>query len=186
MSEDERRRWIFGYGSLVWRPDFPYLEARPALVHGWARRFYQGSVDHRGVPGAPGRVVTLLPDPQERCWGRAFCVSAQIWHQVIDRLDAREVGGYERVELRLRLDPVADVGRAPALQPALTYIATEDNENYLGPAPLEAIAAQVLGAQGPSGPNIEYVLRLAEAMRDIGADDTHLYGLEREVRRRMG
>jgi len=63
----------------------------------------------------------------------------------------------------------------------LVYVATAANPNWLGPAPLEAIAAQVASAQGPSGPNAEYVLRLAAALRELGAEDEHVFALERLV-----
>jgi cation transport regulator ChaC len=50
----DRPRCVFGYGSLVWRPAFPHVERRPACLHGWARRFWQGSPDHRGARGRSG------------------------------------------------------------------------------------------------------------------------------------
>ena len=67
--------WIFGYGSLVWRPSFPFAERRGAWIDGFARRFWQGSTDHRGVPGAPGRVVTLEHATGARCFGAAYRIS---------------------------------------------------------------------------------------------------------------
>ena len=160
---------MFGYGSLVWRPAFDHLDKEPAFVVGWARRFWQGSPDHRGVPGAPGRVVTLVPDPGGRCWGMAYRVSQDDVERVIAQLDHREKGGYSRLELPLFK------GDGSALAPrGVTYIATEDNENYLGPAPLAAIAAQVKQSRGPSGHNVEYVAELAAALRHMGAEDDHV------------
>jgi len=168
--------WIFGYGSLVWRPDIPYAESRPAAIEGWTRRFWQGSTDHRGVPGAPGRVVTLVEEAGATCWGRAFLVTAADRDAVIDILDYREKGGYSLAEVGLRFAPAGDEAAG------LVYIATPDNPNYLGPAPMPDIAAQVHASHGPSGANIEYVLRLAEALRHIGADDPHVFELERLLR----
>lgn len=163
--------WIFGYGSLVWRPDFAHAERRPAYVRGWVRRFWQGSTDHRGVPGRPGRVATLVAEADATCWGMAYRVEPDAQPEVLARLDHRESGGYERHQVALHA-PSGD-----AFADALIYLAGPDNPNYLGPAPLPDIAEQVRGAHGPSGPNPEYVLRLAEALRAIGAHDPHVFGI---------
>lgn len=167
--------WIFGYGSLVWRPAFPAVERQPARIVGWTRRFWQGSTDHRGVPGAPGRVVTLLPEPETVCWGAAYRVAEADRADVLTRLDHREKGGYARHAVPLALVDGRNVR-------GLLYLATPDNPNYLGPAPLPQIARQILTSRGPSGPNDEYLLRLATALREIGADDPHVFALESLVR----
>lgn len=168
--------WVFGYGSLVWRPDFPFAETRPATIRGWTRRFWQASTDHRGVPGAPGRVVTLVEEAGAECWGRAFLIEADSRDSVFAHLDYREKGGYSLHEVE-----IAFPGTEDAAAPGFIYIATPGNPNWLGEASLEKIAAQVQRSEGPSGHNIEYVLELARALREMGADDPHVFGVADRV-----
>ena len=164
--------WIFGYGSLIFRPSFAYEERREAWLRDWARRFWQGSTDHRGVPEAPGRVVTLVPEPGSRCWGMAYRIADERLEEVLVHLDFREQGGYERHLLRLET-------RERSLPEALVYVAGPSNPHYLGPATLEEIAAVVRSAHGPSGSNRDYVQRLAEALAEAGEDDAHVTELAR-------
>jgi len=191
--------WIFGYGSLVWRPAFPHLRSRPAAIEGYARRFWQGSTDHRGLPERPGRVVTLLPDAHESlrqgphakrtsapCWGTAYELPIDDPEGVLARLDHRERGGYDRVEVEIWLGEGG--AGAPSLAGpirGLVYIAGPDNANYLGPAPIEAIACQVASARGPSGENPEYVFELARSLRSMGAEDEHVFAVEAAVERAL-
>src|SRR5690606_33002216 len=113
---DTTMHWIFGYGSLIWRPDFAYRQARKAVLRGWQRRFWQASPDHRGVPAAPGRVVTLVEQREASCWGMAFEVAAAEWLSIIAMLDEREKNGYRPSQVSLDLDDGSSVT-------ALTYIA---------------------------------------------------------------
>lgn len=163
-------RWIFGYGSLMWRPSFRHEQRCPAYIKGWKRRFWQGSTDHRGIPGAPGRVVTLVADPGAVCWGVVYRLCDHNAEQVLEELDFRERGGYRRLLVQAFLPDHGSVE-------ALSYFACRENENYLGPAPMPDIARQVRRASGPSGANLEYALELAEAMREIGVCDDHLFEL---------
>jgi len=165
--------WVFGYGSLVFRPSFPFARVEAGFVRGYARRFWQGSPDHRGVPGAPGRVVTLIAEAQAVCWGRAYEIHDDDRDEVLANLDVREQAGYDRLSLAVHR---AD---GSVLAPgALVYVANPANPDWLGPASLEAIAAHVRASRGPSGANDEYVRRLAAALRELGADDEHVFALE--------
>lgn len=159
--------WLFGYGSLIYKVDFPFLEQRPATIEGWSRRFWQGSHDHRGTPEAPGRVVTLVAQADAICKGMAYRVSPAVF----EHLDVREKNGY----LRFSTPMVFDDGSSTE---GLVYIATEDNSAFLGPAPALEIARQIANSTGPSGPNREYLLKLAEAIRALDSHDPHVFELE--------
>ncbi|MGN6519141.1 MAG: gamma-glutamylcyclotransferase [Dokdonella sp.] len=167
--------WLFGYGSLIWKADFDYLDRRHAHLHGWSRRFWQGSHDHRGTPEAPGRVLTLARDPGASCAGVAYLVTPAVF----DALDHREKNGYLRHVEPLVFDDGSRVD-------GLVYIADGHNAAWLGPASDTAIARQIAAAHGPSGANRDYVLHLADALRAQHAEDAHVFAIERELHRLAG
>ncbi len=171
--------WVFGYGSLIWRPDFEFIDAQPARLPGYSRRFWQGSHDHRGVPESPGRVVTLIDDAAAHCHGMAYLIEAEVVAATFEQLDYREKNGYERLVTDLHL-------RTGDRVPGLVYIAAPGNFAYLGDAPLEDIARQILGAAGPSGRNIDYLNDLAEALRRLEVHDEHVFELESVARDLQG
>ncbi|CAH0731951.1 unnamed protein product, partial [Brenthis ino] len=169
--------WVFGYGSLVWKVDFKYESKVIGYVQGYLRRFYQHSIDHRGISEKPGRVVTLVPseDPNSKVWGVAYKIRTEDIEQVINHLDYREKNGYSKQTVTFHPQ---DKYLTPF---SLTlYVATKDNESFAGPASIDDIAKQVVSCQGPSGTNKEYVYNLAEAMRKLAPDiqDDHLFALE--------
>jgi len=162
--------WLFAYGSLIWRPGFEYAERARGYVQGWSRRFWQGSTDHRGLPGAPGRVLTLTPDEGTACWGVAYRLEPSTQESTLRHLDVREQGGYERHDVEFQCVE----GTRRGSWPALVYVAAPDNPDYLGPARLEEIARQVSRAAGPSGNNAEYVLELHAVLAALGIEDPHV------------
>jgi cation transport regulator ChaC len=167
--------WLFGYGSLIWRPDIPFRDRRAARLRGWDRRFWQGSHDHRGVPERPGRVVTLVQDETASCSGMAYLVDATVAEDTFSKLDHREKNGYQRHRATLEFtDAQSDVQ-------GVVYIAPVGNHAYLGPAPLQQMARQIASSVGPSGRNLDYLLELAEALRRLDCHDDHVFELEAEV-----
>ena len=110
-------------------------------------------------------MVTLVANEDAICHGLAYRLPANP-EQTIADLDHRERGGYERVSL--------PISTQDGVVEGLTYIAGPENSNYLGPAHPTSLARQIAGASGPSGPNIEYLLRLQQSLDDLGYPDEHI------------
>jgi len=162
--------WLFGYGSLIFKADFPFLERRAASIAGWTRRFWQGSHDHRGTETAPGRVLTLVRDADAVCAGMAYLITPQVFAH----LDYREKNGYLRLAIGIDFN-------GGGSQQGLVYIAAEDNAAFLGEAAERDIARQIADASGPSGRNRDYLLELADALRNLGKDDAHVFAIEQHL-----
>ena len=187
--------WIFGYGSLCWKQDFPSEQQFVGHVKGWGRFFAQRSMDHRGTPAAPGLVATLLKDedlealgvrsvdgalPPSMTVGTCYRVGEQDEASVLDALDFREKGGYTRELITVYPTTREQAGTSPS-QPvrALLYSATPDNPNFDPEAlrDVPAAAATIAAATGPSGPNREYLERLAQWLAEVGERDEHVEAL---------
>lgn len=117
--------------------------------------------------------MTLIPAEAGHCWGMAYRVSSDDGASVLATLDHRERGGFLREQVEVRFGS----GRVADRVTALAYIATDRNPNYLGPASEVDIANQIRVSHGPSGPNLEYALRLADSLRAIGAADDHVFAI---------
>jgi cation transport protein ChaC len=156
--------WVFGYGSLMWRPGFDYLERIGAVLHGRRRAFCIYSVHHRGTPQRPGLVLGLAAGGSVR--GIAYRVDAAKWDHVYDYLREREHPAETYVEARVR------VALANGLcVDALTFISDQAHPRWAGDLALDAQAKLIAGAQGLSGRNIEYLRDLVMHLRKGAAQD---------------
>ncbi|MEO0436238.1 MAG: gamma-glutamylcyclotransferase [Pseudomonadota bacterium] len=174
LASDRQKdsHWVFAYGSLIYKIDFPIEAKEQATLHGWERRFWQGSHDHRGTPEAPGRVLTLIPALNARCDGIALRVRSAVF----THLDFREKNGYERHELPIMLRT------SEQMVSATVYIAAPDNPAYLGAGTNSELARHIARSAGPSGKNSDYLLELASALAELGIEDTHVQQLASELR----
>ncbi len=170
--------WVFGYGSLMWRPGFDHLEAVPARLFGYHRAFCVYSHVHRGTPERPGLVLGL--DRGGSCRGMAFRVAPQDWSAVTDYLREREqvTAVYQDIAAAVAL---SDPARPPRLR-ALTFIADRTHHQYAGVLSVEAQADLVLSGHGRSGPNVEYLERTLAHLEELGVHDANLTAVQARVR----
>jgi cation transport protein ChaC len=168
--------WVFGYGSLMWRPGFAFVEAFPAHLEGEQRAFCVESRVYRGTPEKPGLVLGL--DRGGSCRGMAFHVAAADREPVLAYLRARELvtNSYLEVERQVRLErPQRDYVRA------ITYVVDRAHPQYAGQLSREAVLAQVRDSVGQAGTNRDYVLATAEHLAGLGFDDPQLAWLAAQL-----
>lgn len=161
--------YVFGYGSLIWKPGFAHAGMHPALLRGYHRRFCLWSRLYRGTPARPGLVLGL--DRGGACRGVAFRVPQAAREEVLAYLDARENPDNEAVYVRREL-PVTllDQGR---IVTAVTYVANRTHPSYGRPGPDTAAAAIAQGV-GQAGSNRDYLLHTVAHLDAMGVRDAGL------------
>jgi cation transport protein ChaC len=159
--------WVFGYGSLRWRPGFDYLEMHTARLHGYHRALCVWSWVHRGTQQYPGLVFGL--DSGGSCLGRVFRVAATLKQTVADYLYAREM---VTPVYRPRLQQVYYSGTVVR---ALTFVVDRQHPQYAGKLAAETAAVTVRAAHGHSGCNKDYLMNTVAHLEELGIHDPQLY-----------
>ena len=162
--------WVFGYGSLMWRPGFPFVESQPARIKGVHRALCVYSWVHRGTRERPGLVLGL--DRGGSCRGIAFRIRAVDAGSVINYLRGREqvTGVYLEQRRALVLEDERELD-------ALTFVVDRAHDQYAGRLDADAEFEIVRQAHGRSGSNRDYVVRTVEHLIDLGIGDHRLQAL---------
>ncbi len=162
--------WVFGYGSLMWRPGFAFVERLGATLHGRRRAFCIYSVHHRGTPERRGLVLGLAPGGATR--GIAYRVADADWAATYAYLREREQPTETYVEARVTAR-LADGRR----QEALTFLSDKAHPQWAGALSLERQAELIAGASGLSGRNVDYLSDLVLHLREEGIRDRSMEAL---------
>ena len=164
--------WVFGYGSLMWRPGFAFIEQVPARLIGEHRALCVYSFDHRGTPEKPGLVLGL--DRGGACRGIAFRVAARQRRETIEYLRAREqtTNVYREVMRSVWLE-----NEARERVSALAYVVDRGHVQYAGRLSLAEQLRHVREGHGRSGNNRDYVLATVKSIEAQGFRDAQLHQL---------
>jgi len=158
--------WIFGYGSLMWNPDIPYVKWAPALIYGYHRALCIYSNRWRGTPENPGLVLGL--ERGGACRGIAFLVKAAEVTLALEELWAREM---RRAVYRPRVVRAWLPNRETLV---LTFIADPQHAGYAGKLSVKQTARMIATCRGDRGPNLEYLARTVAHLAELGVRDHHL------------
>lgn len=169
--------WVFGYGSLLWKPGFEVAESVIGRLPGYARSFCMRSIHHRGSVEQPGLVLALDAVTGTACDGIALRVAPGTEGQTLEYLRERELISSAYVEKNLDVQ-MAD-GRTVQ---ALVYVIDAEHDQYCGGLPLEEQAQIIAKAVGGMGPNTEYLYNTASHLAQIGLHDASLEWLHARVK----
>ncbi len=169
--------WVFGYGSLMWRPGFDHVEAAPARLLGAHRALCVYSWVHRGTRERPGLVLGL--DRGGSCRGIAFRVEGAKRESVVGYLRERELVTevYHEAWRPVRLE-----GPTSMTMTALAYLVDRRHEQYAGVLSREELLRHVRDGVGRSGINSDYVINTATHLASLGIEDPVLAWLAGELR----
>lgn len=164
ISSDMGDFWVFGYGSLIWRPGFAHVETQRARLHGFRRSLCIRSFIHRGTEERPGLVLGL--DRGGSCVGVAFRVQGHLREDVLSYLRERELVTNVYKE---RLLPV-QFDNGDKVQ-AITYVVDRHHTQYVAGIDVDVAANMVSGSVGISGENEDYVRNTLEHLRSLNIRD---------------
>ena len=164
--------FVFAYGSLMWRPDFPFAEIEPAVLHGYHRAFCITSTHYRGSVARPGLVLGL--DRGGQCTGRLYRVEPRHAAEVAQYLHERELvtGCYVPKQVTLRLSE----GRR---QQGIAYVADRAHYQYAGKLGDEQVAEIIRHAAGAAGSNREYLRNTVRHLDELGIGEGRLHRILR-------
>jgi cation transport protein ChaC len=167
--------WVFGYASLIWRPEFHADEHRRATVHGWHRALRMRSRVNRGTPERPGLVFALLPGGA--CRGMVYRIARQRVDEELERLWLREMptGVYDPRWLACRT--------AQGEVSALGFTLSRRSPNYCSPIADEELLAILRHARGRYGTTLDYLAQTAAGLRTHGVVDREVERLVALARR---
>jgi glutathione-specific gamma-glutamylcyclotransferase len=161
--------WIFGYGSLMWKPGFPHDEAVIGRVTGYRRCFCIYSTNHRGSGSRPGLVLGL--DRGGICDGVALRVAPAHARETLNYLrDREQVHGVYREALL----PVQLHDGTHRTVMAQAYIVERAHPSYAGQLSLNQQARLITGARGISGVNLDYLINTVEQLSRLGIREPEL------------
>lgn len=162
--------WVFGYGSLMWRPGFPFAEMTPATLTGWRRDMCIQSIHYRGTPEVPGLVSGLTPGGD--CLGRAYQIHASDVEAVVDYLDERELV----TDVYLPQHHAVDLSDGRTVS-ARVYVADVDHDQFAGHWPVTQKITYLLQGTGSEGRSLEYLANIVDQLGELGISDDGLSDL---------